>query len=214
MKEIKAIGRGSKIKLTLTVGGLGELSLDDVDFKVDFYAKQMRDSVVTGIYTVTKSGGGAYMDEDDSSTVYVICDTNELDIGNLYATITVEYTDPETGAELKDAFPLDTDIVVVDAPQSEVDSVEVTISPNNPSQFIPVGSSYVCTAAVTGVSSYTLLWSSSDNSIVKIGSDGTLTAVAEGTATITAWVVVNGVVAGTGTSVVTVRNVLPPVGDN
>ena len=116
-------GKGSKIKTVITVdeNSLGGKSLSEVDYKIDFYAKEKKDSAVTGMYTVRE--GDATTKVVDN-TIVSACDTTNLDLGNLYATLTMTYSDSDLNLDLKEVmtvtFP---DTKIVDAPLSS-DEVE------------------------------------------------------------------------------------------
>ena len=120
---MEPIGKGSKFLFLLAVNGLGEMSLadNDVDFRVDFFARQTNDSAVKNFYTVKKSDAGkAFPKEDDDDAYFVICDTTNLDLGTIGATLTVEYTDEDTNARLKEAIPLTSNVKVINAPVAPI----------------------------------------------------------------------------------------------
>ena len=115
------IGKGTKCLFNIGVTGLGEMSLadNDVNFKVDFYARLKKDSVVTGHYSVKKSDTDkAFPNQEDEDSYFVICDTTDLDLGTIGATLEVEYTDQDTSARLKELIPLTSQVNIVDAPQA------------------------------------------------------------------------------------------------
>jgi hypothetical protein len=120
---MQPIGKGTKFLFCLGVSGLGELSLsdNDVTFKVDFFARQTKDSPVRNYYTVEKGEAGkAFPKEDDDDAYFLVCDTTNLDLGVIGGTLTVEYTDEDTGVRLKEIIPLTSQVTVVDAPQAPV----------------------------------------------------------------------------------------------
>lgn len=117
-------GKGSKIKFTLGVdaASMGEKSLEQCDFKVDFYAS-LNNAMTSNVFTASKVGStltNCAKDTSDTSgnTYFVMCDTSGLDIGKLAATFTVEYQDAELGKTLKEVMTLTTDINVVNVPVS------------------------------------------------------------------------------------------------
>lgn len=116
-------GKGSKIKFTLNVdaASMGEKTLAQCDFKVDFYAGNNTGSATPNIFTASKVGDvltNCAKDSEDDNTYYVMCDTTDLNIGKLAATFTVEYTDTELGKTLKEVMTLNTDITVTNVPVS------------------------------------------------------------------------------------------------
>lgn len=118
---MQTIGKGTKFMFSIGVTGLGEMSLadNDVNFKVDFYARQKKDSIVTGHYTVRKSDQDkAFPNQEDENSYFVICDTTGLDLGTVCATLEIEYTDEDTGARLKELIPLTSQVAIIDAPQA------------------------------------------------------------------------------------------------
>ena len=120
---MQPIGKGSKFLFKLDVNGLGELSLadNDVDFKVDFFARQTKDSQVKNYSSVKKGEAGkAFPTDDDDDAYFVVCDTKNLDLGNVGGTLTVWYTDEDTEARLKEIIPLTSQVVVIDSPQAPI----------------------------------------------------------------------------------------------
>ena len=121
-------GKGSKIKTVITVdeNSLGGKSLSEVDYKIDFYAGK-KEGPVTDMYTVRKGDEGTKVVDN---TIVSACDTTNLDLGNLYATLTMTYSDSDLNLDLKEVmtvtFP---DTKIVDAPLSsdEVDDQEVIV---------------------------------------------------------------------------------------
>ena len=116
-------GKGSKIKFTLNVdeASMGEKTLAQCDFKVDFYAS-LNNQTTSNVFTASKVGStltNCVKDSEDDNTYYCVCDTSGLDIGKLSATFTVEYTDAQLGQTLKDVMTLATDIALVNVPVSE-----------------------------------------------------------------------------------------------
>lgn len=125
---MRTIGKGTKIKFLLDVDGLSGVSkLSETDnFRIDFYAKEKKDSTVTAYDTVMKDDSTRvkFIDEQPAAingpgvqpftveNCYVICDTSTLDLGIMYATLTVEYTDTATNAPLKEVLLLTTDIKI------------------------------------------------------------------------------------------------------
>lgn len=109
MERLVVIGTKQKLLLGIDENSLGGMSLSEVDFSVKFFAKERRDSLVTGIYVVQKSsstpaGDGAY---------FLVCDTSELDTGNLCGILEATYQDSDTGLPIVDKTPLTTDIRLV-----------------------------------------------------------------------------------------------------
>lgn len=118
---MRPIGKGTKFLFSLGVTGLGEMSLadNDVNFKVDFYARLKKDSVVTGHNSVKKSDTDkAFPNQEDEDSYFIICDTTDLDLGTICATVEVEYTDQDTSARLKELIPLTSQVIIIDAPQA------------------------------------------------------------------------------------------------
>ena len=114
-----ATGKGSKIKtvIELDENSLGDKSLSEMGYRIDFYARHRKECPVTGIYTVhdtdatTKVVGNA---------IISMCDTTDLDIGQLYASLTLTYTDAELNTERKEVLTLKCEGVVIDdAPLAE-----------------------------------------------------------------------------------------------
>lgn len=115
-------GKGSKIKFTLNVdeASMGDKTLAQCDFKVDFYAKSNAGGT-PAIFTASKVGDvctNCAKDSEDDNTYYCICDTTNLNIGKLEATFTVSYTDAQLGQTLKEVMTLTTDITVANVPVS------------------------------------------------------------------------------------------------
>lgn len=122
-------GKGSKIKFTLSVdeSSMGEKTLAQCDFKVDFYTGPSN-APSSNVFTASKVGDvltNCAKDEVDTTgnTYFVMCDTSGLDIGKLSATFSVEYDDQALG-KLKDVMTLMTDITIVNVPVSEDPSDE------------------------------------------------------------------------------------------
>ncbi len=120
-------GKGSKIKFTLNVdeASMGDKTLKDCDFKVDFYAttinSQGKPTTPTSIFTASKTGDdlvNCVKDSEDDNTYYCLCDTSSLDTGKLAATFTVEYTDVQLEQKLKEVMTLTTDITIGNVPVS------------------------------------------------------------------------------------------------
>lgn len=111
------IQKGSKVKFTLAVDGnsMGGSSLKDSDFKLDFYAKENKNAEPTAYYTVNKAD--ATKDEEDDNTYYMVCDTTDLDLGKIGATLEVTYTDEETSKEVKEIVTLTTDVTIIERQQ-------------------------------------------------------------------------------------------------
>lgn len=111
-------GKGSKIKITINVNetslGGKKLTDNDVTYKVDFYAKEKKESVVTGICTVNKGESGKAKETD--YTISAVCDTTNLDLGTIYSTTTINYTDDDNFA-LKEVMTLTSDVKVVEVPE-------------------------------------------------------------------------------------------------
>lgn len=115
-------GKGSKIKFTLNVdeASMGDKTLAQCDFKVDFYGKS-KNSDTPAIFTASKVGStltNCVKDTEDDNTYYCLCDTTTLDLGKLAATLTVEYTDAQLSQTLKEVMTLTTDIEIVEVPVS------------------------------------------------------------------------------------------------
>lgn len=114
-------GKTSIIKTVITVdeNTLGGKSLSEVDYKVDFYAQLKKDNRVTGIYTVRK---GESTTKVIGNTIVSACDTTNLDLGQLYGTLTMTYPDADLNLQLKEVitvvFP---DTKVTEAPLSSDD---------------------------------------------------------------------------------------------
>ena len=118
---MSTVGRGTKIKISLEVNGLGEKTLkdNDVDFKITFYAKN-RDSAVSGYYVVNKGDAGkAFASAEDENVYHIICDTTGLDLGTVGATLEVTYTDEDTNVELTEILQLTSDVKLIDVPQQQ-----------------------------------------------------------------------------------------------
>ena len=109
-------GKGSKIKCTFAVdeNSLGGKTLSEVDYKIDFYAGK-KDAPNPGMYTVKK--GDATTKVVDN-TIIALCDTTNLDLGKLYATLTMTYTDSDLNLELKEVMTLTCEMTITDAPVS------------------------------------------------------------------------------------------------
>ena len=109
-------GKGSKVKVTITVdeNSLGGKTLADVDYKIDFYAGK-KEGPVSGMYTVKK---GDPTTKVSGSNIIALCDTTDLDLGKLYATLTLTYTDSDLNQELKEVMTLTCDMTITDAPVS------------------------------------------------------------------------------------------------
>lgn len=88
------IGKGSKQEYGLTFGGLATATL--TSYRVDFYAQQKADSPVNG-YCVVENNEPVPVEGTDFYSV--VCDTTGLDLGTLYATVTVVY-ETAAGVEL------------------------------------------------------------------------------------------------------------------
>lgn len=118
------IQKGSKVPFTLAVdaNSLGGSSLKDSDFKVDFYAKEKKDSPVTAYYTVEKAD--ATKDAESDNIYYMICDTTDLDLGTIGATLEVTYTDTNTSKEAKEIITLTTQDKVVERQQATDENEE------------------------------------------------------------------------------------------
>lgn len=120
-----ATGKGSKIKITIDVNenSLGNMTLADVDnYRVDFYAQLKKDTPVTGFDTHQK--GDATGIAIEGNQIIAVCDTTDLDLGQLYATLTIEYTDTQLGG-LKDVQTLVCEgTKVVEAPIKPAEVVE------------------------------------------------------------------------------------------
>lgn len=113
------IQKGSKVPFTLAVdaNSLGGSSLKDSDFKIDFYAKEKKDSPVTAYYTVEKAD--ATKDAESDNIYYMIVDTANLDLGTIGATLEVTYTDSNTSKEAKEIVTLTTQDKIVENQQPE-----------------------------------------------------------------------------------------------
>ena len=109
-------GKGSKIKCTFAVdeNSLGGKTLSEVDYKIDFYAGK-KDATNPGMYTVKK---GDPTTKVSGSNIIALCDTTDLDLGKLYATLTLTYTDADLNQELKEVMTLTCDMTITDAPVS------------------------------------------------------------------------------------------------
>ena len=115
-------GKGSKDKYTLTVdaASMGDKTLAQCDFKVDFYASQ-KNTMTQNVFTASKVGDvltNCAKDAEDDNTYYLMCDTSGLDIGKLSGTLTVEYTDSQLGMKLKEVLTLTTEVSVINVPMS------------------------------------------------------------------------------------------------
>ena len=116
-------GKGSKIKFTLNVdeSSMGEKTLAQCNFKVDFYATISGSATIPTIFTASKVGDvltNCVKDAEDDNTYYCMCDTTNLNTGKLAATFTVEYTDSQLGQTLKEVMTLTTDITLTNVPVS------------------------------------------------------------------------------------------------
>lgn len=121
----RAIVKGSKQKFALGFdsNSLGGMTLADVDFTVKFFAKELRDSKVTGVCEVPKSACVA----GDGGIFFVVCDTTGLDTGILLGTLVVTYHDVDTDTDLKEKIPLVSDVRIL--PDEEpVDAASVSLS--------------------------------------------------------------------------------------
>ena len=94
------IGKGSKQEYGLTFGGLANATL--TKYRVDFYAQQKADSEVTE-YCVVENDNPEPLEGTDIYSV--VCDTTNLDLGTLNATVTTEYT-TAAGIALKEISSL------------------------------------------------------------------------------------------------------------
>lgn len=112
------IQKGSKVPFSLSVDGtsLGGSTLKDSDFKVDFYAKERKESQVTAFYTVEKAD--AVKDAESDNIYYMICDTTNLDLGTIGATLEVTYTDASTSEEAKEIITITTTDKIVERQQA------------------------------------------------------------------------------------------------
>lgn len=111
MERERVIAQGSKQKFALGYdsNSLGGMTLADVDFKVKFFAKELRDSNVTGIYEVLKS----QCTVGDDGTYYPVCDTTGLDTGRLFAQLEVMYHDDDSNADLVEKIPMVSNVTIV-----------------------------------------------------------------------------------------------------
>lgn len=111
MEKEREIAKGSKQKFVLGFdsNSLGGMTLADVDFKVKFFAKELRDSKVTGIYEVLKSQCTA----GDDGTYYPVCDTTGLDTGRLFGILEVMYHDDDTNSDLVEKIPMVSNVKIV-----------------------------------------------------------------------------------------------------
>lgn len=121
-------GKGSKDKYTLSVdpASMGDKTLAQCDFKVDFYAS-LNNAMTEHVFTASKVGDvltNCAKDVEDDNTYYLMCDTSGLDIGKLSGTLTVEYMDSQLGMKLKEVMTLTTDVSVVNVPMSQVSANE------------------------------------------------------------------------------------------
>ena len=111
-------GKGSKIKFTINVTetslGGKKLTDNDVSYKVEFYAKEKKESAVSGICAVSKGESGKAKETD--YTILAVCDTTALDLGTIYATVTINYTDGD-GFALKEMMTLTSDVKLVEVPE-------------------------------------------------------------------------------------------------
>lgn len=115
-------GKGSKNKYTLSVdpSSMGEKTLAQCDFKVDFYAS-LNNAMTSNVFTASKVGDvltNCAKDAEDDNTYYLMCDTSGLDIGKLSGTLTVEYMDAQLGMKLKEVMTLTTNDNVINVPMS------------------------------------------------------------------------------------------------
>ena len=115
-------GKGSKDKYTLSVdpASMGEKTLAQCDFKVDFYAS-LNNAMTQNVFTASKVGDvltNCAKDSEDDNIYYLMCDTSGLDIGKLSGTLTVEYMDSQLGMKLKEVMTLTTDVNVINVPMS------------------------------------------------------------------------------------------------
>lgn len=125
------IGKGSLIRFTLAVNpntlGGKTLADQDVDFTVDFYAREKSGADIESYYTVKKEdatpGTGA-----DEGSYYVVCDTSAIGLGKIYATLTVEYVDESTERTLKEIILLTSEHTVVPSMTGEVLDGRVVVS--------------------------------------------------------------------------------------
>jgi hypothetical protein len=111
------IQKGSKVPFTLAVdaNSLGGSSLKDSDFKVDFYAQVRKEAPISAYFTVNKAD--AVKDAEDDNTYYMICDTTNLDLGVIGATLEVTYTDANTNKEAKEIITLTTQDKIIEKQQ-------------------------------------------------------------------------------------------------
>ena len=117
-------GKGSKIKTIIAVdeNSLGGKTLSDMGYKIDFYAKAKKESQVTGIYTVRDSDATTKVVDN---TIVSLCDTSTLDLGQLYATLTLTYTDADLNTQMKEVMTLKCDgVEIVNAPLSSDEVVQ------------------------------------------------------------------------------------------
>lgn len=110
------IGKGSKIKVTIdiTEDSLGGKTLGNLDYRVDFYAKEKKDSNVTGFCSLEKGDPGIIV---SGTQIIAACDTTGLDLGKLYATLTIGYSDDDLHVPLVERQTLTCDVTIIDAPQ-------------------------------------------------------------------------------------------------
>ncbi len=111
------VGKGSIIKFTLILNGLADAEFQG--FKIDFYAKEKKESRISAYYTAesTDSEKVKYNETDDNWSIIV--DTEDLDTGTIGATLKVSYTDEATDKELTEILMLSSNVTLNNAPQSE-----------------------------------------------------------------------------------------------
>lgn len=164
-----------KNTLCFDINSLGGMSLDDVDFVVKFFAKEKRDSKVTGICTVNKSE--CTPSEDDANMYFVICDTTNLDTGDLMAELEVEYLDEDTNENIVEKIPMKVDEVKVIESVHLSPKVQVTPDGGTDGVAIANGGTQLFEASVEGVANCKFAWMSSNNNAVTVDSTGLATAL-------------------------------------